>query len=218
MTQAFTSQIQIFPYTFAPRSWAWCNGQLMSIAQNTALFSLVGTRFGGDGRTTFGLPSLQGRVPVGYGQGRGLSPYEIGQQGGLAGVTLLTDEMPRHSHSFNVSTRLATQRQPQSQLFAAGDSINMYTGLTGAVTFSANAAGITGGSNPHNNMQSYLAVNYCIALEGVYPSRGTAVKAAKKTARKKSAAKKTAARKKTTAKKTAKKATSKKSAAKRTSS
>jgi microcystin-dependent protein len=223
MTQAYTGQIQIFPYTFAPRSWAWCNGQLMSISQNTALFSIVGTRFGGDGRTTFGLPAMAGRVPVGYGQGRGLSPYEIGQHGGLEGVTLLTDEMPRHSHSFNVSTRQALGREPANQLFAVGKGIGMYTGLTGAVTFSPQAAGIAGQSAAHNNMQSFVSVNYCIALEGVYPKRPTAMKAtAKKATRKKAAAKKPAARttaaKKPAAKKTATRATSKKPASKRTSS
>lgn len=171
MSSPYLAQIQIYPYNFAPRSWAWCNGQLMPISQMTALFSLLGTMYGGDGRTTFGLPALQGRVPIGQGQGPGLSSYDIGQMGGFRDVTLVRDEMPKHQHSFQVSRGLARERQPPGQLYARGQGIAIY-GPTGAdEALSSSAAAIAGASLPHNNMQPFLALNYCIALEGVWPPR-----------------------------------------------
>jgi microcystin-dependent protein len=214
MSDPYLAQIQIFPYNFAPRSWAYCNGQLLSIGQMTALFSLLGTTFGGDGRVTFGLPNLQTRVPLGQGQGPGLSPYVIGEAAGVQSVTLTKQEIASHSHSFNVAGRRATERQPPAQLFAVGDAIGMYTSQTGpTATFSPQAAGIVGNSSPHNNMQPFLSLNYCIALEGVYPKRpieatweaeapqeATAKKPARarKPAARKPAARKPAAKKPTT--------------------
>lgn len=213
MSSPYQAQIQIFPYAFAPRGWAFCNGQLLSIAQNTALFSLLGTRFGGDGRTTFGLPSMQGRVPLNAGQGPGLSPYVLGEAAGVPSVTLTRQELARHGHSFNVAGQLATERQPPGQLFAVGDGIGMYTSQTGpTASFSPQAAGIVGNSAPHNNMAPFLSLNFCIALEGVYPKRPLEAtwEAEAEEPEKPTRAKTTTRAKKTTAKKTtAKKASAK---------
>lgn len=172
MTDPYQAQIQVFPYTFPPRGWAWCNGQLLTISQNTAMFSLLGTTYGGDGRTTFGLPSLQGRVPVGQGNGPGLSPYLLGQYAGVENVMLTTQEIPAHSHTFNVSGGLANERKPPDALFAVGDGVGMYTSQTGpTASFSAQAVKVNGNSAPHTNMMPFLGVNFCIALQGVWPPR-----------------------------------------------
>jgi len=173
MADNFVGEIRIFPFNFAPTGWALCNGQLLPISQNTALFSLLGTQFGGDGRSTFGLPNLQGSIPVGQGQGPGLSLYDIGESGGVASLTLLVSTIPSHSHTLPVSAtpgRVNTP-SPSAVLGATGrGSPDVYAGsVTG--NMSAAGSGNAGGGQPHNNLMPYLVLNYCIALTGIYPSR-----------------------------------------------
>ena len=171
--------IIMFGGNFAPRGWALCNGQILSIAQNTALFSLLGTTFGGNGQTTFALPDLRGRTPVHTGQGPGLSSYSLGQVGGTESVTLLTNNLPAHTHSLNVNDAAANGNTASSNYLAtsngsfAGDpiTVNTFSNAAPNAAMGAQAIGATGNSVPINNIQPYLAVNYIIALEGIYPSR-----------------------------------------------
>jgi microcystin-dependent protein len=180
MGDPYLAQIQILPYSFAPRGWARCDGQLLSISQNTALFSLLGTAYGGDGRSTFALPDLRGgTAPLMWGQGPGLSSYSQGQRGGTLAVTLGTQEMARHPgggagqpHALSISTTAANAKQPPNQLFAVGAVVGFYGPNTGATTNLAPAAlSMTGDGAPHNNMQPYLPVQYCICLQGIWPPR-----------------------------------------------
>jgi microcystin-dependent protein len=166
--------IQIFGFNFAPRGWAMCDGSLLSIAQNTALFSLLGTTYGGNGQTTFGLPDLRGRVPVGVGQGPGLSPNNLGQVSGTENITLISTQMPQHNHQMMGSS------DPQATGDVSGNSLGSVGRGTGATIYAAGAstqvpmASVTtpaGGNQPHSNMQPYLVMNYCIAVEGIFPSR-----------------------------------------------
>ena len=185
MTEPYVGQIQLYAFGFAPRGWAICAGQIIPIQQNTALFSILGTNYGGNGQTTFGLPNLQGRVGIGVGQGPGLSPYDQGQTGGSTSVTLTTAELPAHSHTFNTtSVQGTTSTSAGNQL---GLSVVSTGGKTGGTTttaqiYSPNAASATtglapqsitmaGGSQPHNNLQPYLTLNYCIAMAGAFPPR-----------------------------------------------
>lgn len=172
MSSPFVAEIRIFPFNFAPKGWAFCNGQLMPLSQNTALFSLLGTYYGGDGKSTFALPNLQGSAPMHAGQGPGLSLYDLGETGGESAVTLIQTEMPAHSHQASGAsgsgptspadnTWGALPGRTPPPLYADG-SANVLMG---------NALSISGGSLPHNNMQPYLALNFCIALQGVYPPR-----------------------------------------------
>ncbi len=171
--EPFIGQIQAFGFNFAPKNWALCNGQLMSIAQNSALFSLLGTTYGGDGIQTFALPDLRGRASLHYGQAPGLSNYEIGQASGTENVTLLTSEIPSHSHA----AALSASSEPATTAIASGNILatsTIYVAADPDETLNPKSIMITptGGNQPHENMQPYLAVNYCIALYGVYPSRG----------------------------------------------
>ena len=168
MTDPFIGEIRLFPYNFAPRGWAFCNGQVLSIAQNTALFSLLGTTYGGNGQTTFALPDLRGRVPVSSGQGPGLSNYSLGQVGGTESVTLNTNQMPAHNHQVNVNAGGATTSRANGNFPSTGGS---YNSATDGSTFNPNAVSNTGGNQPHENVQPYLTLNFCIALEGIFPSR-----------------------------------------------
>lgn len=172
MADPFIGEIKLVPYNFAPRGWAFCDGTLLSIAQNTALFSLLGTMYGGNGQTTFALPDLRGRAALGVGQGPGLSPYSQGQEAGLEAVTLIPSEMPIHTHPFNVSSSPGTVATPTDGFpaTAAGNIGNAYADTANA-TMPANAVGGAGGSLPHVNQQPYLTLNYIIALQGVFPSR-----------------------------------------------
>jgi len=190
--EAFLSTILIWPPNFAPNGWALCAGQLMSISQNAALFSLLGTTYGGDGINTFGLPNLQGRVPIGAGQGLGLSPYNIGDNGGVESVTLAINTIPQHSHSAtqNLSVSLpavtttGTTNQPSPSVApaaptdAARNPVNIYSNAApnqnlGKPSISGTISiGLAGSGLPHENRQPYLAVNYIIALQGIFPSRG----------------------------------------------
>lgn len=172
----FIAEVRLFACNFAPRGWAQCQGQLMAIAQNTALFSLVGTMYGGDGRTTFGLPNLQGQAALGQGQGPGLSPYSIGEIVGSETVSLQGNQGGAHSHFVNCSTNEGTADGSKGNVLATSGTDsrgnNIYTSTPGQ-TVNMNPAQLapTGGGAPHNNMSPYLTLNYCIALQGVFPQR-----------------------------------------------
>jgi microcystin-dependent protein len=176
MGDQYLGEIRMFGGNFAPTGWALCNGQLMSIAQNTALFSLLGTYYGGDGVTTFALPNLQSRIPLHWGQGPGLTQYVLGEQTGVENVTLLTPQMPAHTHTASASSAAAAQTGPAGNVWAVPvDS----TGAPGAgfnppppnSALAPVAIGIAGGSQPHTNIQPILAVTFIIATQGIYPSR-----------------------------------------------
>jgi microcystin-dependent protein len=170
----FVAEIRIFPFNFAPKGWAFCDGQLLPISQNTALFSLLGTTYGGDGKSTFALPDLQGRVPVHPGQGPGLSLRDLGEQGGSDTVTLLESEIPAHTHALAASAAAGFARSPSGELFAnESGGVNSYAALAGAPTalLAAAACAPAGGDQPHNNLAPYLVFSFCIALQGVYPPR-----------------------------------------------
>jgi microcystin-dependent protein len=191
MSNPFIGEIKMFAGNFAPRNYAFCNGQLLSIAQNTALFSILGTTYGGDGRTTFALPNLQSRGPIHWGTGPGLSPVVLGEEGGVENVTLLQSEMPMHTHVATLGVGNATVSLPCST--SAGDSDSpagripaissggeeQYTDATSAnaqtapVTFNVPNPNISiaGGSQPHENRPPFLAVTFIIALYGIFPSR-----------------------------------------------
>lgn len=174
----FVGEICIFPFNFAPKGWAFCDGQLLPISQNTALFSLLGTFYGGDGKSTFALPNLQGMVPIHAGQGPGLSLYDLGQTGGTEYVTLLPFEIPAHSHSIQYGTSGGFQESPAGQIWK--DTGGRRGGLayttppinqTDSVPMGAQAILPVGGSQPHNNMQPYMTLNFCIATQGIFPPR-----------------------------------------------
>lgn len=172
MTDPFVGEIRIMPYPFTTIGWYLCDGTLLPISQHTALFSLLGNRYGGDGRSNFGLPNLNGSVAIGAGQGPGLSSYTQGDTGGVASVTLLQQELWEHYHRFVVSTRPATDRQPPNEMFANGAGVGMYDAATAPPSnFSASALAYTGSSLAHNNMQPYLSLKYAIAWQGVFPRR-----------------------------------------------
>lgn len=181
MADPFVAEIRIFPFNFAPTGWAMCNGQLLPLSQNTALFSLLGTTYGGDGKSTFALPDLEGSAPMHPGQGQGLSLRDLGEMSGTEQVTLLQTEMPIHTHNLQGSGAEATTATAAGHMPAMGVYDNgQQNGLIGAYssTTPANtqmgfqAISIAGGGLPHNNMQPYLTLNFCIALQGVYPPRG----------------------------------------------
>jgi microcystin-dependent protein len=166
------ASILIFAGNFAPRGWAFCNGQLLSIAQNTAVFSLVGTTYGGDGITTFGLPDLRGRVPVHFGQGPGLSNYELGQVGGTENTTLLVNNLPAHKHALNATSEGGTTSAPAGAYLGNTGALDREYNTSGTVVaMNANAIGLSGGSQPFPILQPYLALNYVIAMQGIFPSR-----------------------------------------------
>lgn len=171
MSDQFVAEIRIFPYTFAPTGWAFCNGQILPISQNTALFSLLGTTYGGDGKSTFALPDLRGAVANHAGQGSGLSEYFLGQTGGVEFVTLLESEIPAHTHSVTASQGDATDQSPANGMLATTIGLKAYNGNTPDVSLAPASLAVTGGGLPHNNMQPYLAMHYCIALQGVFPPR-----------------------------------------------
>jgi microcystin-dependent protein len=172
MADPFVAEIRIFPFNFAPRGWAWCDGQLLPISQNTALFSLLGTTYGGDGKSTFALPDIQGRAVMHPGQGPGLSLHDLGETGGSETVTLLESEIPSHSHTVDASQADGTERSPAGQLLATGIGISQYQTPGPPTTASPSAVAPAGGDQPHNNLQPYLAFYFNIALQGVFPPRG----------------------------------------------
>jgi len=172
MADPFVAEIRIFPFNFAPKGWAWCDGQLLPLSQNTALFSLLGTTYGGDGKSNFALPDLQGRAPMHPGQGPGLSLHDLGETGGSDTVSLLESEIPSHSHTLRgdvldigdtnvVSPNASLALSSGGTLYQNASNVNM----------SDNALTPSGGDQPHNNLQPYLTFYFCIALQGVYPPR-----------------------------------------------
>lgn len=173
MTEPFLAEIRIFAGNFAPRSWAFCNGQLLSIAQNTALFSLLGVTYGGDGRTTFGLPNLMGRAPMHWGDGPGLTPRVLGETSGATSVTLTTNTMPAHTHNLMASSSPASGRDPTNNPLARSRGGNAYQSNVNqnVVSLAQQAVMPNGGSQPHNNMQPYLGLTFIIAIQGIFPSR-----------------------------------------------
>lgn len=168
MSEPFIGQIQMFGFNFPPRGWALCDGQLLPIAQNTALFSLLGTTYGGDGRTTFGLPDLRGRAALHFGTGPGLGPRPIGAKGGSELETLTIGQMPPHQHSLNAHSEAADQQKPENNVLA---SAMTYHAVPADVQMAGASIGQTGGGQAHNNMQPFLVINFCIALTGIFPSR-----------------------------------------------
>ena len=175
MADQFLGEIRIFSGNFAPTGWAFCNGQLLPISQNTALFSLLGTYYGGNGTTNFALPNLQGAAPMHTGNGTGLTPRLVGDTGGEASVTLQTSQLPMHTHTLNGTAATATTTTPQGALPAIPDVNPRFAAIYG--TGAPNAAeasatvGTAGGGAAHNNLQPYLTLNFIIAMQGIYPPR-----------------------------------------------
>ncbi len=173
MADPFVAEIRIFPFNYAPKGWAWCTGQLIPLSQNTALFALLGLTYGGDGKSNFALPDLQGRAPMHPGQGPGLSLHDLGETGGSRTVTLQETEIPNHTHTLQFANATATSTMPLTSAALAKspqENASVYTNLTTSLVSSANLAP-AGGDQPHNNMQPYLTFNFCIALQGVFPPR-----------------------------------------------
>jgi microcystin-dependent protein len=173
MSEPFIGQIMLVPYNFPPRGWAFCTGQIMPIAQNTALFSLLGTTFGGNGQTTFALPDLRGRVPISSGQGPGLDNYTLGQVGGSETQTLTVSEMPMHNHLVGALTDGVSEAGPANNLLAtAPRGSNFYAPQSSNLTqMSPQMIQPAGGNQPFDIRDPYLTLNYCIALQGIFPSR-----------------------------------------------
>jgi microcystin-dependent protein len=171
MAEPFVGQIQIVGFNFPPTGWAFCNGQIMPISQNTALFSLLGTQFGGNGTSNFALPNLQGKVPLGMGNGAGLTPFVIGETSGEASVTLLATQMPAHTHNANSNAGMGDQYGPPADFWAtdAGGNNEYGSGPNGSMAQGAIAP--AGSSQPHPNLQPFVVLNFIIALQGVFPSR-----------------------------------------------
>lgn len=174
MADPFVAEIRIFPFNFAPKGWAFCDGQLLPLSQNTALFSLLGTTYGGNGKSNFALPDLQGRAPMHPGQGPGLSLHDLGETGGSETVTLLESEIPSHAHTLRGDRNVSESPDPTANTLGRGSSINAYQTVVNQnlVSMAPQALAPTGGDQPHNNMQPYLTFYFCIALQGVFPPRG----------------------------------------------
>jgi len=171
MADPFVAEIRIFPFNFAPKGWAFCDGQILPLSQNTALFSLLGTTYGGNGQSNFALPNLQGSAPMHPSQGPGLSLHDLGETGGSETETLIESEMPFHSHGVSVSTSDGTSQSPAGERLASGIGIAHYAAPNNLTQLSPQVIPPVGGSQPHNNMQPFLTLNFCIALQGVYPPR-----------------------------------------------
>ncbi|WP_375445358.1 phage tail protein [uncultured Fibrella sp.] len=179
--EPFIGQICLFGFNFAPKNWAFCNGQLMSIAQNSALFALLGTTYGGDGVNTFALPDLRGRAALHFGSGPGLTPRQMGESSGSENVTLLSSQMPVHNHLLMVSAQIGTEASPTGNVVATpigtvdtdgtNVSVKAYNPTPNSTAY-PQAIGMAGSGQSHQNMQPYLVMNYCIALTGIFPSRG----------------------------------------------
>jgi len=173
MADPFVAEIRIFPFNFAPRGWAFCNGQLLPISQNTALFSLLGTTYGGNGQSNFALPNLQGSAAMQPGQGPGLSLRDLGEVGGSDTVTLLQSEIPAHAHALMASNEIGEDRKAVGEAMARSTGGPLYGPVPASpVAMAFEALPVAGSSFPHNNLMPYLTLNFCIALQGVYPPRG----------------------------------------------
>lgn len=172
MSDQFLAEIRVFPLNFAPLGWASCDGQLLPISQNTALFSLLGTYYGGDGKSNFALPNLNGRTPIGAGQGTGLSDYSLGDMGGADSVTLLTNEIPYHTHLVRTAAGAGNTDDPAQAVALAHSSIRApaYATTTNG-SMAATTLPLQGGGQPHNNLPPSLVLWFCIALQGIFPPR-----------------------------------------------
>ncbi len=171
MSDPFLAEIRVLPFNFAPRGWASCDGQLMPISQNTALFSLIGTYYGGDGRSNFGLPNLAGCFAMGMGQGAGLSPNDLGQTVGQATVSLLPNEMPTHNHALMAGSTPGAATPAGNTMAPTASGASVYRLPGGAAVMAGTAISSAGSSQPHENRQPYLALTFCIALQGIFPAR-----------------------------------------------
>ena len=179
MSEPFLGEIRMVGWNFAANGWALCNGQLMSISQYSALFSLLGTTYGGNGTTNFALPDLQGRVPINQGTGLGLSPYTIGQSSGSENITLLANQMPVHSHLMGVSNLPGAVADPTNAISGQGNAgggrspvpVSNYVSTAATGTLAPTAIASSGGNLPHSNIQPFLCINFIIALNGIFPSR-----------------------------------------------
>jgi microcystin-dependent protein len=170
MSEPFVGEIRMFAGTFAPRGWAFCDGQLLAVSQNDALFSLFGTIYGGDGRTTFSLPDLRGRIPIHAGTGPGLSPRRLGAKGGSESITVTVEQLPSHTHSWHASADLASTRDTANAVLAQSVP-DVYTSRRADIHLDASTVGNTGGSRSHPNVMPFLCVHFIVALFGIYPSR-----------------------------------------------
>ncbi|MBN1668459.1 MAG: phage tail protein [Anaerolineales bacterium] len=170
MSEPFVGEIKMFAGNFAPNGWAFCDGQLLAVSQNDALFSLLGTIYGGDGQTTFGLPDLRGRVPIHMGTGPGLSQRSIGTKAGSEQVTLNVNQLPSHSHAFSGTDSLATSPNPAGNVLAKSTGVDLYFADAPSVALANTALSSTGGSQAHTNLMPFQCVNFIIALFGIYPS------------------------------------------------
>jgi microcystin-dependent protein len=175
LADPFVAEIRIFPFNFPPKGWAFCNGQLLPISQNTALFSLLGTTYGGDGKSTFALPDLQGNAPMHPGQGPGLSLHDLGETGGSETVTLLQSEIPAHTHTMrahNADQADAQNPSPNTSLAQSANGFAYQSNVVqNLVAMNPSALAPAGGNQPHNNLQPYLTLNFCVALQGIFPPR-----------------------------------------------
>lgn len=171
MTDQFLAEIRIFPFNYAPTGWALCNGQLLPLSQNVALFSLLGTVYGGDGKSTFALPNLQGAAAMHPGEGSGLTARTPGEQGGAQSVTLLTSEIPSHAHRAMATNERGDSALPAGNLPAMAVDDHPYRATGTATQMAVPAAAVTGGGIPHNNLMPSLALHFCIALQGIFPHR-----------------------------------------------
>lgn len=171
MSEPFVGEIRMFAGNFAPRGWAFCDGQLLAVSQNDALFSLLGTIYGGDGRTTFGLPDLRGRIPIHAGTGPGLSPRRLGAKFGTEEETLTVNQLPSHTHPLQASSQNTLQASPQGNVLGQPTSIDLYRVTAPDADLSTSSITGVGGSRSHSNLMPFLCVNFIIALFGIYPSR-----------------------------------------------
>jgi microcystin-dependent protein len=171
MADPFVAEIRIFSCNFAPKGWAFCDGQILSISQNTALFSLLGTTYGGNGTSNFALPNFQGCAPMHSGQGPGLTQRQLGENGGSDAVTLLETEVPAHTHAANCNSGMGDQYSPAGNFWATDAGGNNEYNTGGGSLMAPGAVGNAGGGQPHSNLQPYLVLNFCIALQGIFPPR-----------------------------------------------
>lgn len=172
MSSPYVGEIRMFAGSFAPAGWAFCNGQLMAISENDTLFTLIGTTYGGDGQSTFGLPDLQGRVPIHAGQGPGITQnYQLGEKAGVESVTLGIQQIPVHNHALVASAAAGSSSSPANNVLAASNTVSMYKAGTPNAPMNAAMIGTAGGSQPHDNFQPYLCVSFIISLFGVFPNQ-----------------------------------------------
>ncbi len=171
MSEPFVGEIRMFAGNFAPRGWAYCDGQLLAVSQNDALFSLLGTIYGGDGRTTYGLPDLRGRIPIHAGDGAGLSNRRLGAKLGTEKETITVNQLPSHSHTLQVSTAAATQNVPTDEYIGSSPNVRVWRPDAADTNFGSAAITGVGGSRSHSNLMPFLCIHFIIALFGIYPSR-----------------------------------------------